>query len=77
MTRSIDRPAVRWRAVDLARKWEELLAVGVTDKHEAAQRIGVRWATLDRALHRARHYRARTAHTAHTREIPKDQEHQS
>jgi hypothetical protein len=46
------------RAIDLADKWATLEREGLS-RRAAASRLGVKFPTLDRAIQRAAHYRAR------------------
>lgn len=51
----------RWRALDLLEEFEFLRDQGYTTKQQVADRLGIKYKTLDRALTRARAYRRRHA----------------
>lgn len=59
----IRRPGTprRWRAVELLAEYEFWLRQGMTGKRRIAERIGVSFAALDRAIYRGRAYRRHVA----------------
>lgn len=57
---ALDAPP-RWRALDLLAEYEFWLGQGMTTKRQVAERLGVTFKTLDRAISRGRAYRRRAA----------------
>lgn len=51
----------QWRALDLLAEYEFWLAHGLTTKRQVAERVGVPFKTLDRAISRGRAYRRQAA----------------
>lgn len=61
---ALDRPKDRprqWKALELLAEYEFWLTQGLKTKRQVAERIGVTFVALDRAIYRGRAYRRRMA----------------